>query len=394
MVLVIRVLLPRHHRLTLCSTLPVRTCPGTRRSGSVERPTNWSRPLTGMKSSRWSGQPIRCWFWPAAAIVVVADDGFPGRVVLVRSRGVTIERQESDVRVRVEAGHSWDDVVAQAVAEGLAGIECLAGIPGSTGATPIQNVGAYGQEVAETIVAVDVYDRQTGVVLRFGPAECAFAYRTSRFKHVSRWVVLGGELPTATVHDVRSAALRRAGRAARDRAPGSRRRWPSTGGRAGAAPGQGDGAGPGRSRHLVGRLVLHQPDHRPGRLRRSSRNGLSAVGVAPPGWPEAPDPRTGTAGVKTSAAWLIEQAGFRRGFDGGQPGGRRVEQAHPRVDQPRHGYDLGSVGPRARHPRRCAQGVRRGVTPRAGPGELPARNPRPVPAARPSASCSGWSGRG
>src|SRR3954453_13386900 len=89
--------------------------------------------------------------------VVVADEGVPGTVVLVRTRGMSFDGN----LLVVQAGEPWDDVVAWSVAHGLAGIECLSGIPGSTGATPIQNVGAYGQEVAETIKWVRVYDRET-----------------------------------------------------------------------------------------------------------------------------------------------------------------------------------------------------------------------------------------
>src|SRR3954447_8392107 len=89
--------------------------------------------------------------------VVVADEGFPGTVVHVLSRGI---EPTGHGRVTVQAGEPWDDFVAACVARGVAGVECLSGIPGSVGATPIQNVGAYGQEVAETISSVRVYDRR------------------------------------------------------------------------------------------------------------------------------------------------------------------------------------------------------------------------------------------
>jgi UDP-N-acetylmuramate dehydrogenase len=118
--------------------------------------------------------------------VVVADGGFDGLVLRVALRGIAEERDAGGaggaVRVRVAAGEPWDDFVSHAVARGWAGVECLAGIPGTVGATPIQNVGAYGQEVAETIVAVRALDRATGAVRVFAPAECEFAYRDSAFK--------------------------------------------------------------------------------------------------------------------------------------------------------------------------------------------------------------------
>jgi UDP-N-acetylmuramate dehydrogenase len=119
--------------------------------------------------------------------IVAPDEGWPGDVVLVRSRG--IERDGGTLTV--QAGHDWDELVAYTVANGLAGTEALSGIPGSTGATPIQNVGAYGQEVAQTITAVHVYDRAEKTERTLTPAECGFAYRDSRLKRdPGRFVVL------------------------------------------------------------------------------------------------------------------------------------------------------------------------------------------------------------
>jgi UDP-N-acetylmuramate dehydrogenase len=119
--------------------------------------------------------------------LVVADEGFPGTVVRVATRGMVFEPGPGEtVDVTVAAGEPWDEVVAATVAEGLAGLECLSGIPGSTGATPIQNVGAYGREVADVITEVRVND----TVL---PNDaCGFSYRTSIFKRApGRYVVLG-----------------------------------------------------------------------------------------------------------------------------------------------------------------------------------------------------------
>src|SRR3954470_24128498 len=118
--------------------------------------------------------------------VVIADEGVPGTVVLVRTRGVWFE----DDALVVAAGEPWDEVVLRCVAEGLQGFECLSGIPGSTGATPIQNVGAYGQEVAETVAWVRVYDAEADAVRVMSASECEFGYRSSIFKYHSRWTVL------------------------------------------------------------------------------------------------------------------------------------------------------------------------------------------------------------
>ncbi len=109
--------------------------------------------------------------------LVVADAGFPGTVLRIATRGVRADGG----RLTVAAGEPWDPLVERCVAGGLAGFECLAGIPGSVGATPIQNVGAYGQEVAETIVSVRAYDRAAGQVDTLPPSACVFSYRSSAF---------------------------------------------------------------------------------------------------------------------------------------------------------------------------------------------------------------------
>lgn len=123
--------------------------------------------------------------------LVIADAGFDGLVVKVALRGVERTSDGDDALLRVAAGEPWDDLVAATVADGLAGLECLSGIPGLAGATPIQNVGAYGREVAERIVGVRLLDRSTGTVGRFEAADCRFGYRSSRLKdEPDRWVVL------------------------------------------------------------------------------------------------------------------------------------------------------------------------------------------------------------
>lgn len=123
--------------------------------------------------------------------LLIADRGFEGLVIHADLRGVSVENGavESDgafVQVNVAAGEPWDAFVAMAVTNGWAGIECLSGIPGSTGATPIQNVGAYGQDVGETIVGVEVLDRATHRVEWFTREQCRFEYRQSVFKSAQR----------------------------------------------------------------------------------------------------------------------------------------------------------------------------------------------------------------
>lgn len=122
--------------------------------------------------------------------VVIADAGLPGLVLQVATRGVQRQSVPDGEIWRIAAGENWDDIVAAAVAADLAGIECLSGIPGSCGAAPIQNIGAYGQDVAETLVKVEVIERATGTSHSLPVGELAFAYRNSRLKREpGRWIV-------------------------------------------------------------------------------------------------------------------------------------------------------------------------------------------------------------
>jgi UDP-N-acetylmuramate dehydrogenase len=125
--------------------------------------------------------------------VVVADEGFPGLVLHVALQGLAFTAGDDAADVHASAGQSWDGLVAAAVERGWAGLECLSGIPGMVGATPIQNVGAYGQDVSETIVAVTAIDTGTGETVTFDNAACGFGYRDSRFKREDRgrYVILG-----------------------------------------------------------------------------------------------------------------------------------------------------------------------------------------------------------
>ncbi|MGZ5494606.1 MAG: UDP-N-acetylmuramate dehydrogenase [Thermoanaerobaculia bacterium] len=118
--------------------------------------------------------------------LLISDDGFQGLVLQIDLRGVVVESEDGFAAVTVGAGEAWDGFVAFAVARGWAGIECLSGIPGSTGATPIENVGAYGQDVSETIIRVEVLDRATGLMTTLANQECRFGYRSSLFKNHER----------------------------------------------------------------------------------------------------------------------------------------------------------------------------------------------------------------
>jgi len=122
--------------------------------------------------------------------VIVADAGYDGTIALMRISGATYRRQGERVLATVQAGHSLEEFVGESVDRGLSGIEMLTGIPGSVGATPIQNVGAYGQEVAQTITEVRAYDWRYRRHVSLSSAECRFGHRTSLFKHTNRWTIL------------------------------------------------------------------------------------------------------------------------------------------------------------------------------------------------------------
>jgi UDP-N-acetylmuramate dehydrogenase len=145
---------------------------------------------------RWARlRGVPCRILGGGSNVVVPDEGFDGLVVRVLTRGVTWAERGRDIVLRARAGEPWDALVAESVRRGYQGLECLSGIPGLAGATPIQNVGAYGQEVAETITSVDVLDRTSDEVRSFEAPACLFSYRDSFFKSAEpeRYVVLGVE---------------------------------------------------------------------------------------------------------------------------------------------------------------------------------------------------------
>jgi UDP-N-acetylmuramate dehydrogenase len=124
--------------------------------------------------------------------LLVADRGFPGLVIRIRIEGISWETARGATLVSAGAGVEWDQLVALCVERDLAGVECLSGIPGSVGGTPVQNVGAYGQEVSEVLFSVRAYDRQAGKVVQLSRADCKFTYRSSVFNTTAKdhYVVL------------------------------------------------------------------------------------------------------------------------------------------------------------------------------------------------------------
>ncbi|HEY0719019.1 MAG TPA: UDP-N-acetylmuramate dehydrogenase [Streptosporangiaceae bacterium] len=267
--------------------------------------------------------------------VVVADQGFPGQVVRVATRGFRVEAgPDAAVDLTVAAGENWDNLVARCVAEDLAGLECLSGIPGLAGATPIQNVGAYGQEVADTIVAVRTWDRDRAVVADLPAADCGFGYRTSHFKRSGRHLVLA--VTFRLTRGRRSAPVR----------------YPELATELGVAPGGQVPLEQARSAVLKVRarkgMVLDAGDpdsHSAGsfftnpvlteaEFRNLTENALICVPAQPgDAAPRVPHYPAGPGRVKVPAAWLIEHAGFRKGHQGpevpGRPGpAARISSKH------------------------------------------------------------------
>lgn len=141
---------------------------------------------------RWSaGRDCPLLVLGGGSNLLISDQGFDGLVIKISIRGTEETATSDGVVIRVGAGEEWDALVAYAVNRGLTGIECISGVPGYIGATPIQNVGAYGQEVSETIISVEALDIRTGDFRQFSAAECEFGYRTSRFKtsDLGRYIV-------------------------------------------------------------------------------------------------------------------------------------------------------------------------------------------------------------
>jgi UDP-N-acetylmuramate dehydrogenase len=283
------------------------------------RAGNAEEIVAAVRAADASGEPLLV--VGGGSNLVVADDGFDGTVVHLESRGHTVEGHDGEALVCVEAGQDWDELVAATVDADLGGLECLSGIPGCAGATPVQNVGAYGVEIADLLVDVTLYDRATDEVVTVPAAELGLDYRTSRLKHSSAEVVLAVRFRLTT--DGLSAPIRYAELA--------RTLGVEPGTRAPLAP----------VRHAVldlrrGKgMVLDEADHDTWSAGSFFTNPVVAPAVADEvarraaatdqrpvtAWPTA-DGR-----VKLSAAALIERAGVPRGHPG-PDAGVRVSTRH------------------------------------------------------------------
>ncbi|MCU7727149.1 UDP-N-acetylmuramate dehydrogenase [Actinoplanes sp. KI2] len=271
-------------------------------AGTLTVATDTDEAVTAVRNAAAAGRPMLV--LAGGSNVVIGDAGFPGEVLLLRTRGIqVVEARAESVVVRVAAGEVWDDFVEYAVSNGWSGIECLSGIPGSAGATPIQNVGAYGQEVAHTIVAVHAYDREHDTIRAMSPLECAFAYRSSVFKHSDRFLVTYVDFRLAVTGDsapIRYAELARSlGVQAGDRVPLRQARDTVLKLRAGKG------------------MVLDPDDQDTWSVGSFFTNPVvSAERWAELGLADAPHWPGDDGSVKIPAAWLIEHAGFPKGFAG------------------------------------------------------------------------------
>jgi UDP-N-acetylmuramate dehydrogenase len=270
----------------------------------------------------WAGeQALPVFVLGGGSNLLVADEGFAGLVVRVALRGVRWEDGDGTVGVRAAAGEPWDPLVAAAVERRLAGLECLSGIPGSVGATPIQNVGAYGQEVAETIVEVEALSRVDGTRRHFAAADCGFAYRDSIWKRSEhdRWVIVAVSyrLAAGGAPAVRYAELQRylgeSGHPQPDLAPPDlarvREAVLALRRRKGMVIDAGDPDTRSDGSFFVNPVIA--TTELPALLER-----VAAAGVAVEGMPRF----AAADGVKLSAAWLIERAGFAKGYRHGSVG--------------------------------------------------------------------------
>jgi UDP-N-acetylmuramate dehydrogenase len=254
--------------------------------------------------------------------LVVADEGFDGTVIQVATRGIV---RDGPGTISVAAGEQWDAVVERAVAEGLAGLECLSGIPGLAGATPIQNVGAYGQEVSQTITRVRVYDRQTRKTIIIQNERCGFGYRTSLFKRgPGRYLVLS--VTFALAEQPLSAPVRYAELAAAlgvrvgDRVEGARARSAvlELRRRKGMVI---DPADPD-TRSVGSFFVNPVLDGAELAVVEKAARARCGEDTRVPRW------EAGDGLVKVPAAWLIERAGFGRGYRLADGDGARISLKH------------------------------------------------------------------
>ncbi|HEY6509012.1 MAG TPA: UDP-N-acetylmuramate dehydrogenase [Vicinamibacterales bacterium] len=322
----------------------------------VGGPARWFATAARVEDVRFADDWCRArgvplWVLGGGSNVVVSDEGFAGMVLRIGITGWRSDPRQDELIVDVGAGDTWDSAVGRLVDDGWAGVECLSGIPGTVGGTPIQNVGAYGQEVAAVVDAVHAFDRQERRLTELPAAECAFAYRHSRFKGVDagRFVICGVRFrvrrgaPTVTYPDVQ--------RWLADQAVGS--------------PAVTDVRRAVLAIRRTKGMVLDAADADTWSVGSFFMNPVVSEDVrrrldqlAPGPIPARP---AGNEGWRVPAAWLIQQAGWTRG-DGEGPVG--LSSKHPLAI-------VNRGGARAADVIRFAARVKRGVADACGVWLLP-----------------------
>jgi UDP-N-acetylmuramate dehydrogenase len=266
------------------------------------------------EAAAWArGRGVPLFVLGGGSNLLVADGGFEGLVLRIGLKGMEKQDRNSRTIYKMAAGEEWDSFVQKTVADKCAGLECLAGIPGTVGGTPVQNVGAYGQEVASCVERVRVFDFKAAQFVEFAGEDCGFAYRRSRFNTVDaeRYVVTRVDYALAVEGPptLQYAELKR---------EFADRPVPSLSEAAAAVR---------RIRRSKGMLLIEgDPDCRsagsffknPVVKSDQLRTIASLTGMEPPYFPAGQD--LGEDKVKVPAAWLIEQAGFSRGLMRGQAG--------------------------------------------------------------------------
>ena len=308
--------------------------------------------ITAVRDADAAGEPVL--LLSGGSNVVIGDDGFRGTVIKIATRGIRVDADMcSGAMVHIQAGEDWDAVVQRAIAEEWSGLESMSGIPGLTGSTPVQNVGAYGHEVAETIASVRVWDRVDNQVRTIFAADCGFSYRNSRFKaDPSRYVVLEvafqlklGDLSAPVGYAELARVL--------DVEPGSRA--PMTDVREavlGLRRSKGMVLDPADHDTWSAGLLLHQPH--PRHPRRGPRRRAA---VAP-----ARRPRQNQRRLADRTRRHLQGLRHRQR--------RRLHQTHPRPHQPRHRHRQGTPRPGRPRPHPGPPGLRHHPGQRTSPGEL------------------------
>jgi UDP-N-acetylmuramate dehydrogenase len=315
--------------------------------------------IAAVRAADASGEPLLV--LGGGSNLVVCDGGFGGTVLRTSTAGISVGETGERVLVTIAAGENWDEFVEWSVAEKLAGIECLSGIPGLAGATPIQNVGAYGQEVASTITSVTVLDRLTGSVGTMAGSECGFGYRTSLFKRTAfaragadpvggtdsaaagpaggsapRQLTTPGPTGRYVVLDVTFSLERDPASAPVRYAELARKLSVEVGDRAPLADvraavldlrrGKGMVLDPADPDTVSAGSFFTNPVIGPGELVRLEEVvSAQSPGVGVPTFPAGSDARE-PGSVKVPAAWLIEHAGFGKGYPG--RGAARISSKH------------------------------------------------------------------